>query len=137
MTSIAVLSYLYGNIFPMVFVRTPFSMAMVAIATVVPCVGWSVVLIRRLKAEIGNPELSDRQLLVRAIGGLVVAAVGTYAVAFAPGHCSNSKCEVGVILFGPIEFIAFWWASFWSGWVASFSLLGLYGVACRRLARDR
>jgi len=137
MTSIIVLSYLYGNIIPMLFSRTPLSMTLAATGTVVPTVFWSLTLIRRQRVEIGNSEYSDMQLFLAAIGGIAVGAIGTYALAFAPSQCSNTKCEVGVILFGPLDFAAAWFASMWCGWMASFSLLILYGIAGRRLSRRR
>ncbi len=135
MTSIFVLSYLSGNIVPMLLIRTPLSMTLAAAGTVVPTVFWSLTLIRRQRVEIGNPEYSDMQLFLRAIGFLAIGAIGTYAAAFAPSQCSNTKCEVGVSLFGPLDFSAVWLASMWSGWMASFSLLILYGIANRRLSR--
>jgi hypothetical protein len=137
MASIAILSYLYGNIVPILFIQTPLSMTLAATGTVVPTVFWSLKLIRRQRVEIGNPEYSDMQLFLRAIGGLAIGAIGTYAAAFAPSQCSNTKCEVGVSLFGPLDFAATWFASMWCGWMASFSLLIIYGIARRRLSRDR
>ena len=132
-TSVAVLAYLYANIFVIYFSRSPISMFVAVLATAVPCLCLSLFLIQRLRVKsIGNPEFSGAKAILYATCGLVVASLVTYGAAYVPAHCSNAKCEVGVSLFGPLDYAIVWGTCLWSGLMASMSLLALYAVVSGR-----
>ncbi|OWV61284.1 hypothetical protein ATY75_12650 [Rhizobium sp. N122] len=132
-TSVPILAYLYANISVIYFSRTPISILAAVLATIVPCLCFSLFLMRRLGIKsIGNPEFSRAKAMLFAICGLAAASLAIYGAAYVPSQCTNQKCEVGVSLFGPVEYIAIWFACTWSGFMGSLSLLMLYGVVSGR-----
>ncbi|MEH2701583.1 hypothetical protein DXU03_31330 [Rhizobium johnstonii] len=128
-TSVPALAYLYANIFVIFFKRSPVSVSVAVLATAVPCLCLSLFFMQRLRVKyFGNPKFSSAKAFLYGICGLAAASLATCGAAYVPAHCSNQKCEVGVSLFGPLDYAAFWFACVWSGLIGSMSLLALYAV---------
>lgn len=72
-----------------------------------------------------------------ALLAFVISTVIIVVAAYTPDHCSNAKCKFGEILFGPLIFVDFWFASIFGGLAASGALSALYRVFRRRITLRR
>ncbi|MGZ2458696.1 hypothetical protein [Rhizobium anhuiense] len=138
LATLPILAFVYANVFPIYFTRTGFSIALTVAATSLPFMCLSIFLQRLLRTKIADrAQYSDAKALMDALLAFVISTVIIIVAAYTPDHCSNAKCEFGEILFGPLIFVDFWFASIYGGVAASGALSALYRVFRRRITLRR
>ncbi|PDS34835.1 hypothetical protein CO665_28175 [Rhizobium anhuiense] len=138
LAALPILAFIYANVFPIYFTRTGFSIALTVAATSLPFLYWSIILQRLLREEIADrAQYSDAKAFMDALLAFVISTVIIVVAAYTPDHCSNAKCKFGEILFGPLIFVDFWFASIFGGLAASGALSALYRVFRRRITLRR
>lgn len=129
-----ILAFINANIFQIYFARTLSSILLAVSVTALPCLTLALFLQRQWDAYVPSREILSNAKAARLIAStMIVAAVFTIGIAYAPEYCFTAKCKLGDFLLGPRRFNIFWFACLVGASFASMAFLALKLIAVRAL----